>query len=68
MGEEGLEPSRSLRPFDFKSNAYTNSAIRPHIVRFALQFRVVLGLLHAHDNGYIMRYKRLLFQARLVLQ
>lgn len=29
VGEEGLEPSRLLRPMDFKSIAYTNSATRP---------------------------------------
>ena len=29
VGEEGLEPSRLLRPTDFKSVAYTNSATRP---------------------------------------
>ena len=29
VGEEGLEPSRLLRPADFKSAAYTNSATRP---------------------------------------
>ncbi len=29
MGEEGLEPSRLLRPTDFKSVAYTNSATLP---------------------------------------
>ncbi len=30
VGEEGLEPSRLLRPADFKSAAYTNSATRPY--------------------------------------
>ena len=29
VGEVGLEPTRSLRPTDFKSVAYTNSATRP---------------------------------------
>ena len=32
VGEVGLEPTRLLRPADFKSAAYTNSAIRPHIM------------------------------------
>ena len=29
VGEVGLEPTRLFRPADFKSAAYTNSAIRP---------------------------------------
>jgi hypothetical protein len=31
VGKEGLEPSRLLRPADFKSAAYTNSATRPEL-------------------------------------
>lgn len=35
VGEVGLEPTRLLRPADFKSAAYTNSATRPYY--FVLQ-------------------------------
>lgn len=30
VGEAGLEPARLLRPTDFKSVAYTDSATRPY--------------------------------------